>query len=153
MNKPASFLTERSLTRPKVLLVEDDDGDAMAVQRAFQRAKAPVPIVRATDGIQALEILRGSNRGAQPDAPRVLIVDLNMPRMGGIQLLKALRADDDLKRSIVFILTTSKLDEDKTAAYDLNVAGYVLKATAGENFPDFINMLTYYLRIVEFPYR
>lgn len=134
-----------------ILLVEDDDGDAIAVQRAFHKAKIANPIVRAVDGVEALEILRGSNGRTKPDSPRLLLVDLNMPRMNGIQFVKALREDDDLRHSIVFILTTSKSDQDIVAAYDLNVAGYVLKETAGQDFLNLVNLVDCYWRIVEIP--
>ena len=134
-----------------ILLVDDDDGDAMAVQRAFQKAKIANPIVRAVDGIEALEMLRGTNGRTKPDSPRLLLVDVNMPRMNGIQFVKALREDDELRHSIVFILTTSKSDQDMVAAYDLNVAGYVLKETAGQDFLNLVNLVDSYWRIVEIP--
>jgi CheY-like chemotaxis protein len=134
-----------------ILLVEDDDGDAIAVQRAFQKAKIANPIVRAVDGVEALEMLRGTNGRTKPDSPRLLLVDVNMPRMNGIQFVKALREDNDLRHSIVFILTTSKSDEDMVAAYDLNVAGYILKETAGQDFLNLVNLVDCYWRIVEMP--
>jgi len=71
--------------------------------------------------------------------------------MNGIDLIKALRADETLRRSIAFILTTSKRDEDKMAAYDLNVAGYIAKATAGEDFSNLFSLVDSYRRIVEMP--
>lgn len=134
-----------------ILLVEDDDGDAKALQRAFQRAKIANPLLRAVDGIDALDILKGTNGKAKAPSPCLLLVDLNMPRMNGIQLVKALRADDDLRHSIAFILTTSKSEEDKVAAYDLNVAGYIVKATAGQDFLDLVSLVGCYWRIVEMP--
>jgi CheY-like chemotaxis protein len=134
-----------------IFLVEDDDGDAKAVQRAFQKAKIANPIVRTVDGIEALEFLRGTNGRAKPAPPHILLVDLNMPRMNGIQLVEALREDETLHHSIVFMLTTSKREEDKLAAYDLNVAGYIVKATAGEDFLNLIKLMDCYWRIVELP--
>jgi CheY-like chemotaxis protein len=134
-----------------ILLVEDDDGDAKAVQRAFLKAKIVNPILRAVDGIEALETLRGTNGRAKPASPYILLVDLNMPRMNGIELVQALRADQTLHHSIVFMLTTSKREEDKLAAYDLNVAGNIVKATAGEDFLNLINLMDCYWRIVELP--
>ena len=134
-----------------ILLVEDDDGDAKAVQRAFQKAKIANPILRAVDGIEALDILKGANGKAKPAPPYLLLVDINMPRMNGIQFIQALREDEDLRHSIAFILTTSKRDEDKVAAYDLNVAGYIVKATAGQDFLSLVNLVDCYWRIVEMP--
>lgn len=134
-----------------ILLVEDDDGDAKAVRRAFQKAKIANPIVRAVDGIEALEILNGAGCKEKMPRPYFLLVDLNMPRMNGIQLVKALREHTDLHQSIVFILTTSKREEDKVAAYDLNVAGYIVKATAGQDFLNLVSLVDCYWRIVELP--
>jgi DNA-binding response OmpR family regulator len=134
-----------------ILLVEDDDGDAKAVHRAFQKAKIANPIIRAVDGIDALEMLRGENGKTKPSSPYLLLVDLNMPRMNGIQLVKALREDDTLRKAIIFMLTTSKREEDKIAAYDLNVAGYIVKETAGQDFLNLVSLVDCYWRIVEMP--
>jgi DNA-binding response OmpR family regulator len=134
-----------------LLLVEDDDGDAKAVRRAFQKAKIANPILRAIDGMEALEMMKGANGKAKPPHPVVLLVDMNMPRMNGIEFVRALRADDDLRRSIVFMLTTSSNEMDKIAAYDLNVAGYIVKATAGQDFLNLVNLMSCFWRIVEMP--
>jgi CheY-like chemotaxis protein len=134
-----------------ILLVEDDDGDAKAVRRAFQKAKIANPIHRAVDGMEALDILKGRNGKEKPAPPYLLLVDLNMPRMNGIQFIQALREDEDLRHSIAFILTTSKREEDKIAAYDLNVAGYIVKATAGNDFLNLVHLVDCYWRIVEMP--
>jgi CheY-like chemotaxis protein len=134
-----------------ILLVEDDDGDAKAMERAFKRAKIVNPMRRAIDGIEALEILRGENGKQKLDQPFLLLIDLNMPRMNGIQLLEALRQDQMLRRTVAFVLTTSKREEDKIAAYDLNVAGYILKQTADEDIKNLVNLIDCYWRIVEMP--
>jgi CheY-like chemotaxis protein len=134
-----------------ILLVEDDDGDARAVQRAFRQRDYVNPIARAVDGIEALEMLRPCDGASQPPAPQILLVDLNMPRMNGLQFVSALRNDPNLSHSVVFVLTTSKRDEDKWAAYDLNVAGFIVKARAGENFSNLVNLLDCYWQTVELP--
>ena len=134
-----------------IVLIEDDDGDAMAVQRAFRKAKIANVMVRAVDGIEALEMLRGTNGKEKIPSPYILLVDLNMPRMNGIQLVQALRADMELHHSIAFVLTTSKRDEDKVAAYDLNIAGYIVKETAAQDFLNLVNLVDCYWRIVEMP--
>ena len=134
-----------------ILLVEDDDGDAAALQRAFRKAKIANPILRAIDGVQALEMLKGTNGKEKAPIPCLLLVDLNMPRMNGLQFVQALREDGDLHHSLVFVLTTSKREEDKIAAYDLNVAGYITKATAGQDFLNLVNLVECYWRIVEMP--
>ncbi|MBP1853544.1 response regulator [Rhizobium halophytocola] len=139
------------LSALSLFLVEDDDGDAKAVVRAFTRAKIANPIIRAIDGVEALEILRGQNGRDKPSKPHLLLIDINMPRMNGIELIKNIRQDPNLKRLVVFVLTTSKRDEDRVAAYDLNVAGYILKQRAGEDFVQLVQMMDYYWRIVEMP--
>jgi CheY-like chemotaxis protein len=147
MNAPAMV----NNTPLNILLVDDDDGDAKAVQRSFQKAKIANPITRAVDGVEALEILKGTNGKTKLPSPCVMLVDLNMPRINGIQFIQALRADKALHRSVVFVLTTSKRDEDKLAAYELNVAGYIVKATAGADFMNLVNLIECYWRIVELP--
>lgn len=139
-------------TKPlNIFLVEDDDGDAKAVIRAFNKAKVANPIVRAYDGLEALESLRGEGGHEKPPSPYIVLLDLNMPRMDGIQFLKELRGDPELNRTIVFILTTSKSDKDKAEAYDLNVAGYIVKETAGVDFLGLIGLIDNYWRLVELP--
>src|SRR4030081_823113 len=96
-----------------ILLVEDDDGDAKAVERSFRKSMGVHPVVRAVDGLDALDILKGANGKTKSPSPCILLVDLNMPRMNGIQLIKALREDEHLKQSIIFMLTTSKSETDK----------------------------------------
>jgi CheY-like chemotaxis protein len=134
-----------------IVLVEDDDGDAKAVQRAFRKAGVANLLLRAVDGVEVIDMLRGANGREKTPSPYILLVDLNLPKMNGIQLVKTLREDEELKHSIVFVLTTSKRDEDKVAAYDLNVAGYILKETAGQDFLNLVNLVDCYWRIVEMP--
>ena len=91
------------------------------------------------------------NGKAAIHSPYVLLVDLNMPRMNGIQLIEALRRDKNLHQTIVFVLTTSKSDEDKLAAYNLNVAGYIVKETAGHDFLNLVSLMNFFWRVVEIP--
>ncbi|AXC11398.1 Two-component response regulator [Acidisarcina polymorpha] len=134
-----------------ILLLEDDDGDARALQRAFQKAGIENTIIRAVDGIEALDMLRGTNGKAKIMLPYLLLVDLNMPRMNGIQFIKALREDEELHPSIVFVLTTSKSDEDRVAAYHFNVAGYITKDKVAQDFLSLVTLVGIYERNVEFP--
>ena len=134
----------------QIVLAEDDDVDAKGVVRTFRHAKISNPIFRARDGVEALELLRDNGKKAIP-CPRHLLVDINMPRMNGIELIQALRDDPLLKPTVVFVLTTSNRDEDKVAAYNLNVAGYIVKEKAGEDFLNLVNMLDLYWKIVEMP--
>lgn len=134
-----------------ILLVEDDDVDQEAIQRAFQRQRIVNPITVVPDGIHALSVLRGID-GYQPlPKPYIILLDINMPRMNGIEFLQQLRRDPGLESSIVFVLTTSDSDEDKLAAYDEQIAGYILKTRAGADFNHVISMLDSYWKIIEFP--
>ncbi|GAB5536914.1 MAG: response regulator [Rubricoccaceae bacterium] len=131
-----------------LLLVEDDDVDAEAIQRAFRQQRIANPFVVVRDGVEALEALR--QPGAVP-RPFLVLLDINMPRMSGIEFLEALRDDPQLRQAIVFVLTTSDRDEDKLAAYSQHVAGYIVKSRAGEDFLAVVQLLKAYWRIVEFP--
>jgi len=133
-----------------VLLVEDDEIDVMAVKRAFRKLKIANPLIVAHDGAEALAILRGEGKESAP-RPRLLLVDLNMPGMGGIEFIRELRNDRDLNDTIVFVLTSSKLDRDRVDAYNLNVAGYIVKTNVGQDFLELVSMLDHYWRVVEFP--
>jgi CheY-like chemotaxis protein len=146
-----SFYAASDTSVVTILLVEDDDGDAKAVRRAFAKAKIGNPIVRVEDGLVALAALRGEAGAPALKAPFLLLVDINMPRMNGIELVRALRADADLKRAIVFLLTTSKREEDIAAAYDLNVAGYIVKQNAGTDFLNLVGLIDSFWKIVEMP--
>lgn len=134
-----------------ILLVEDDEIDAEAVVRAFKKQRIANNCTIVSDGVEAMKVLRGE--GGYPRIPRpyLILLDINMPRMNGLEFLQRLRQDPELKRSIVFMLTTSQRDEDIMAAYNEQIAGYILKSKAGEHFVDLINMLDSYWRVVEFP--
>jgi len=134
-----------------LLLVEDDEVDAEAVMRAFRRQKIDNPFTIVSDGIEALNILRGEGGYERLPRPYMILLDINMPRMNGLEFLQAIRNDPDLRRSIVFILTTSNRDEDKMAAYNRQIAGYLLKSRAGQDFINIIQLLDSYQRVVTFP--
>ncbi|MEM7543746.1 MAG: response regulator [Pseudomonadota bacterium] len=134
-----------------ILLVEDNDIDAEAVRRAFKKNNVENPVVRATDGVKALAILRGENQRESVPRPYLILLDLNMPRMNGIEFLEELRNDQNLADSIVFVLTTSDLEQDKLAAYSNQVAGYLVKSHIGEGFISMVEMLDAYWRVVTFP--
>jgi CheY-like chemotaxis protein len=135
----------------RILLVEDDDGDAKAVERTFLRARIANPIVRAIDGAEALDLMKGANGHSKLQRPYILLVDLNMPRTNGLQLIQAIRADPELHDSVIFVLTTSNRTEDKESAHSMNVTGYILKESAGEDFLRLFSLVDSYWRIVEMP--
>jgi len=146
-----AFYARSGTTDVKILLVEDDDGDAKAVIRAFAKANIGNPIIRAQDGVEALDYMTGEGMSALARPPILLLVDLNMPRMNGIELIRTLRAHPDLRRTVVFLLTTSKREEDMAAAYDLNVAGYIVKQNAGVDFLKLVGLIDSFWKIVELP--
>lgn len=134
-----------------LLLVDDDEVDVQGLKRAFAKSRIANPIVVARDGIEALETLRGQNGKAKLSKPHLILLDLNMPRMNGIEFLEALRSDDDLKTAVVFMITTSKAEEDKAKAYGHNVAGYIVKQDPANTFMQAVSMLEHYWKVVEFP--
>jgi len=131
-----------------ILLVEDDEVDVMNVRRAFERNRIANPLFVATDGVEALGMLRS---GAVPPQRRIILLDLNMPRMSGIELLRELRQDPDLQYTPVVVLTTSNDERDKIEAYNLNVAGYLLKPVTFVNFVELMAALNKYWTLVELP--
>ena len=134
-----------------VLLVEDDEIDAEAIRRAFEKARIANPLHHVVDGVAALKRLRGEDGQPPLGRPYIILLDLNMPRMSGIEFLETLRDSADLMDSVVFILTTSDDDRDKVAAYERHVAGYMVKSKAGEDFIKLIGMLNHYWRVIEMP--
>jgi CheY-like chemotaxis protein len=117
-------------TLKPVLLVEDDYVDAMTVKRAFNDLKFTNPLIHKLNGEEALEYLRGEGN----QKPCVILLDLNMPKMNGIEFLKIAKADDELKTIPVVVLTTSKGDEDRVKTFGLSVAGYMIKPTDYKKF-------------------
>lgn len=133
-----------------ILLVEDDDVDAEAVRRGFVKANISGNIRRVSNGLQALEYLESPN-GPLRHGSYIILLDLKMPRMNGIEFLRSLRQNERLKRSVVFVLTTSNDERDRGEAYSEGIAGYVTKSKAGIDFRELIAMLDQYSQVVEFP--
>lgn len=134
-----------------ILLVEDDEVDIMNVQRAFKKNNITNPLFIANNGLEALEILRGQGAQKISPVPKIILLDINMPKMGGIEFLHELRKDPDLKALSVFVMTTSNEESDKVAAYDLNVAGYILKPLSFESFVSAVAVLNHYWKLCERP--
>jgi len=133
-----------------ILLVEDDEIDIMNVQRAFAHNKIVNPLLIAKNGVEALEILRSENENGVIQNPGIILLDINMPKMGGIEFLENLRADEKLKNISVFVMTTSSEEQDKIAAYNLNVAGYILKPLSFESFVNVTAVLNKYWGLCEY---
>lgn len=139
-------MTEKS-KEVTLFLVEDDDVDATNIKRSFTKKKISNPIVRACDGAQALEMLRN---GSVP-SPFIILLDLRMPRMDGLEFLGHLRADTKLCNTVVFILTTSMDEEDIAASYKEHIAGYFVKDETGERFLKIVDLLDGYWKVVHLP--
>jgi CheY-like chemotaxis protein len=131
-----------------VVLVEDDEVDVMNVRRAFERANIAAPLFRAADGVEALDLLRNPST---PVGRRLVLLDLNLPRMNGIEFLRELRADEELRTTPVVVLTTSNDEGDKLDAFELLVAGYLLKPVAFGSFVDLMANLDRYWTNAEMP--
>ncbi|RAM53147.1 MAG: response regulator [Hapalosiphonaceae cyanobacterium JJU2] len=136
-----------------ILLVEDDEVDVMNVKRAFKKVNITNPLHVATNGIEALAMLRSQN-GEPPEVPyerRLILLDLNMPKMGGIEFLQKLRSDPQLRLTPVVVMTTSNQDKDRVEAYNLNVVGYLVKPVTFNNFIELMTTLNKYWSICEMP--
>src|ERR1044071_7858521 len=116
-----------------ILLVDDDEIDVMTVRRAFSKANITNKLFVATDGIEALKLLASDGI---PATRRLILLDLNMPRMSGIEVLREIRGDPALHALTVIVLTTSNEDRDRVEASRLNVAGYLLKPVTFQAFAE-----------------
>lgn len=142
-------MSDKAYKEVTILLVEDDDIDAKAVQRAFTKLRIANSMHRAKDGIEALEYLENG----VVRHPFIILLDLNMPRMGGLEFLSQIRSDKRWSDCVVFILTTSKADEDVLQAYQQHIAGYIVKENLQQGFDELVKLLDHYWRVVELPSR
>lgn len=141
-----------SLSNPvpmTILLVEDDEVDVMNVKRAFKKNNISNQLVVASNGIEALALLRSESLDIPK--PKIVLLDLNMPKMGGIEFLKEIRQDPSLSSLSVFVMTTSNEDSDKIDAFNLNVAGYILKPLSMDRFISAVSTLNSYWTLCEYP--
>ena len=133
-------------SRP-VLLAEDDSVDAMTVKRALKDLNVTSPLVHALNGEEALEHLRSSDN----EKPCVILLDLNMPRMNGIEFLKVVKSDNELKKIPVVVLTTSQESRDKFDTFRLGIAGYIVKPAEYKKFVEAIKTINLYWTLSELP--
>lgn len=134
-----------------LLLVDDDEVDVRAMKRALDELRVANPLFVARDGKEALDHLRGENGKSRIKPPFLIVLDLNMPRMNGIEFLAELREDPELRQSIVFVLTSSRAEEDKRRAYEYNVAGYISKTRPHESLREAVQLIDMYWTIVQLP--
>jgi CheY-like chemotaxis protein len=134
-------------SRKPILLVEDDDVDAMTTRRALNELKVANELIHKIDGEEALEYLRGENNLR----PCVILLDLNMPRMNGFELLKITKADTMLRKIPVIVLTTSDADEGVVESYDLGVSGYIVKPVSYQQFVEAMKVVDMYWTLSRLP--
>ena len=130
-----------------ILLVEDDKVDAMTVKRALKEIHVTNHVETAGNGEEALEYLRAH----KDEEPCIILLDLNMPRMNGIEFLKVAKQDELLKMIPVVVLTTSKEDQDKVESFKLSVAGYMIKPVDYQKFVDVMRTINIYWTLSELP--
>jgi len=130
-----------------ILLVEDDEVDAMIIQRAMDEIKVTNPLHIAGDGEQALAHLRDPRQVK----PCLILLDLNMPRMDGIEFLRAAKGDEVMRRIPVVVLTSSQEDQDRLDGFSLGIAGYMAKPVDYEQFVDVIKTIDLYWTLSELP--
>jgi CheY-like chemotaxis protein len=130
-----------------ILMVEDDMVDVMSVKRAMKELQYTVPLVHMNNGEEALAYL---NQAANP-RPAIILLDLNMPRMNGIEFLKIVKNDPGLKMLPVVVLTTSRAEVDKMESFNLGVAGYMIKPVDHQKFVDIMRTISSYWTTSELP--
>jgi CheY-like chemotaxis protein len=134
------------------MIVDDDKIDTMALRRCFRALEIENPVVEARSGVEALARLRGTDgHGAMPE-PHLVLLDLNMPCMGGLEFLDEVRNDPALRRTLIFVLTTSAAPQDRNRCYDRNVAGYMVKHRESRASMETVSMLQKYWTTVSFPH-
>lgn len=130
-----------------MLLVEDDAIDRMTVERALKEIRVTNRLDMVGNGEEALEFLRDSGR----EKPGIILLDLNMPRMNGIEFLKVVKADEELRRIPVIVLTTSKDEQDRVDSFNLGVAGYMVKPVDYMQFVEVVKAIDLYWTLSELP--
>lgn len=130
-----------------MLLVEDDAIDRMTVERALKEIRVTNRLDMVGNGEEALEFLRDSGR----EKPGIILLDLNMPRMNGIEFLKVVKADEELRRIPVIVLTTSKDEQDRVDSFNLGVAGYMVKPVGYMQFVEVVKAIDLYWTLSELP--
>ena len=135
-----------------VLLVEDDPGDTLMIREAFEDNKVRNRLTCVTDGVQALEYLRREGEHAGAARPDLILLDLNLPRKDGREVLAEIKGDDDLRTIPVVVLTTSQAEEDVLRSYELHANAYVTKPVDFERFIEVVRQIDdFFVTVVKLP--
>ncbi len=125
----------------RILLVENDDVDAEAFERGMRKHRISSPLFNAPDGAKALRLLRAESAAPSSAGQLIVLLDLNLPRMSGLEFLAFLRADPALKDTIVFALTSSAAAQDRVDMYRVGVTGYFVKSNMGPCYDHIADLL------------
>jgi CheY-like chemotaxis protein len=137
-----------------VLMAEDDEHDIVATKRAWKKHHVANPLYIVNNGEECLDFLHRRGKYSEPDSaprPGILLLDINMPKMDGLTVLKHVREDEKLRHLPVVILTTSKAEEDRIKSYDLGANAYVVKPVGFENFSEAVKTISLFWQLVELP--
>ena len=134
-----------------ILVVDDDDVSSEAVLRVLGKTALNFTLTTAADGLEGLQILRGEHPAKEIRPPLLVLLDLNMPRMDGLDFLDHLRADPELHKTVVFVFTTSNLDLDREASYAKHIAGYIVKSDVGPQYTKLAELFTSYGKSITLP--
>ena len=148
-------MTLTSTIQPiEILLVEDNEPDVLLTLEAFEDARVPNRLHVARDGVEAMRFLRGEGEHSGAPRPDVILMDINMPRKTGLEVLEEIKADPDLRSIPVVMLTTSQADDDVRASYERHASGYVVKPVGFENFLGAMRAFeSFWMTFVRFPPR
>ena len=136
--------------KPRILLVEDNPGDIRLTQEALKESKIEIHLDVVTDGEQAIDFLFKRNKFAGSIRPHIILLDLNLPKKNGIEVLKEIKSNDSLKKIPVIVLTTSDADHDISKAYSLHANCYILKPVDFDDFARVIKLVeTFWFNTVQ----
>ena len=143
---------KNSKLKPRVLLVEDNPGDIRLTQEALKESEMDIALDVVSDGEQALDFLMKRNKFADAQRPHIILLDLNLPKKNGVEVLKEIKSHESLKKIPVIVLTTSDADHDISKAYSFNANCYILKPVDFDDFAKVIRLIEiYWFNTVQLP--
>ena len=138
--------------KPRILLVEDNPGDIRLTQEALKESQMEIDLDVVSDGEQAIDFLMKRNKYANAMRPHIILLDLNLPKKNGIEVLKEVKAHESLKKIPIIVLTTSDADHDISKAYSLHANCYILKPVDFDDFAKVIKLVeTYWFNTIQLP--